>query len=237
MINNYPFTNIYEKRFKKSKLASQMLYGEKFKVIKQYKDFYKIRTSYDNYIGYVKKKKFKENLNPTHKIKVLKSYLYSQPKKRSKLKTSLGFCSKIRVKYKTRGFSKFDNYWIRDNDLIKINHKIKLFSNIRIFENVKYKWGGKGFKGIDCSAFIQLFFKFNNIFFPRDTKDQFKFLKKNKKIKKNSLIYWRGHVALCLNKKKLIHAYGPKKKVLIMNINNTINEIKNNSDLKVIGIK
>ncbi|MBD1149645.1 C40 family peptidase, partial [Pelagibacterales bacterium SAG-MED27] len=25
-----------------------------------------------------------------------------------------------------------------------------------IFKNIKYKWGGKSYKGIDCSALIQV---------------------------------------------------------------------------------
>ena len=39
----------------------------------------------------------------------------------------------------------------------------------------------------------------------------------------------------CINNKSLIHAYGPKKKVVIMNIKKTINEIKQNANLSVIG--
>ena len=35
----------------------------------------------------------------------------------------------------------------------------------------------------------------------------------------------------------MIHAYGPKKKVLIMNINKTINEIRQNAKLEVITKK
>ena len=41
------------------------------------------------------------------------------------------------------------------------------------------------------------------------------------KIKKK-IIFWKGHVAICINKKLLIHAYGPRKKVVIMNIKKTI---------------
>ena len=40
-------------------------------------------------------------------------------------------------------------------------------------------------------------------------------------------------MAVCLNKKNLIHAYGPKKRVIIMNINNTIKEIKRNAKLSL----
>ena len=42
-------------------------------------------------------------------------------------------------------------------------------------------WGGKTYKGIDCSAILQLFFYYNNKFYPRDTKDQIKYSKKNKR--------------------------------------------------------
>ena len=38
---------------------------------------------------------------------------------------------------------------------------------------------------------------------------------------------------MCLNSKNLIHAYGPKKKVLIMPIIQTINRIEKTANLKV----
>ena len=64
----------------------------------------------------------------------------------------------------------------------------------------------KSFKGIDCSALIQLFLNFNNKFCPRDAKDQVKYFKKNvklKNIKKNDIIFWEGHVALAFQIKNL----------------------------------
>ena len=53
MINKNPCINIYENRKKNSKLSSQILYGEKFSIIKKYKDFYKIKTDYDKYVGFI----------------------------------------------------------------------------------------------------------------------------------------------------------------------------------------
>ena len=75
---------------------------------------------------------------------------------------------------------------------------------------------------------------------PRDTKDQVRYFKKNislKNIKKNDIIFWKGHVAVALSKNKLIHAYGPLEKTLIMNIHETIDRIKRTSGLRVIAIK
>ena len=81
---------------------------------------------------------------------------------------------------------------------------------------------------------------FNNEFCPRDTSDQIRYFKKKinlNKIKKNDLIFWKGHVALAISKKKLMHAYGPKKKTLVMPIKKTIDRLYNKSNLKVIGLR
>ena len=127
------------------------------------------------------------------------------------------------------------NKWLHINDIKKDNYQEKNFIKIlKLFINCKYKWGGKTFNGIDCSGLLQIFFQFNNKFIPRDTKDQIKFFNKKKILNKNRLIFWKGHVAICINKNSLIHAYGPKKKVLIMNIKKTINEIRQNANLEVI---
>ena len=87
---------------------------------------------------------------------------------------------------------------------------------------------------------IQVFLNFNNKFCPRDANDQVKYFKKNvklKNIKKNDIIYWKGHVALAVSNKNLIHAYGPMKKTVVMGIEQTIKRIKRTANLNVIAIK
>ena len=78
------------------------------------------------------------------------------------------------------------------------------------------------------------------MFCPRDAKDQIRYFKKKIKfenIKKNDIIFWKGHVALALSRRKLIHAYGPMKKTVIMEIKQTIKKIEKDAKLKVISIK
>ena len=50
-----------------------------------------------------------------------------------------------------------------------------------MFLKTKYVWGGKTYRGIDCSAILQLFFYYNNKFYPRDTKDQINYSAKKDK--------------------------------------------------------
>ena len=47
----------------------------------------------------------------------------------------------------------------------------------------------------------------------------------------------KGHVAVALSNKKLIHAYGPMKKTIVMGIDQTIKMINKTANLKVIYIK
>ena len=80
------------------------------------------------------------------------------------------------------------------------------------------------------------FYKYNNEFFPRDTVEQIKKkggIKNKNSFKKGDIIFWKGHVAICINSKNLIHAYGPEKKVIIMPIRSTIKRIEKSANLKV----
>ena len=238
--NIYPITNLYKKMSTKSEVVTQMIYGDSFSITQKTKNWPKIKIKEDNYKGYIQNKKFSQLINPTHKIHVLKAIIYKFPNRKRKV-GELTFGSKIKAEEKKSNFLKFKKGWIEKKNIKIINYKEKnFFKRINFFRNVKYKWGGKSFKGIDCSALIQIFFNFNNKFCPRDAKDQVKYFKKNvklKNIRKNDIIYWKGHVALALSNKKLIHAYGPMKKTVIMDINKTIKRIEQTAKLKVIGIK
>ena len=238
--NKNPYINLYEKPSYKSKISSQVIYGEKFKILSKKKGWLKIKTAFDKYVGYTKNIKYSNKFSPTHKISVQKTNIFSFPKNSNKYKQikKLPFASRIEILKKYKNFIMFEkNKWIYLKDIKKNNFKEKNFIKIlNLFINCKYKWGGKTFDGIDCSALVQMYYLYNNKYFPRDTKDQIKIKKGQKNsnnLKKGNIIYWKGHVAVCINSKKLIHAYGPRKKVLTMNIKNTIEIIEKTANLKV----
>ena len=238
--NNLPIINLYKKPSVNSEIVTQMIYGDSFLVSEKTKNWTKIKIIDDGYKGYIKIRRFCNFLKSSHKVSVLKANIYKLPNKKRKI-SQLTFNSKIKVLGSKNNFFKFEKGWINKRDVMPILFKEKnFFKKISIFKNVKYKWGGKSFKGIDCSALIQLFLNFNNKFCPRDARDQVKYFKRNiklKNIRKNDIIYWKGHVALALSNKKLIHAYGPMKKTVIMNIKQTIKRIYQTANLKVISIK
>ena len=231
--------NLHKKPSTKSEVVTQMIYGDSFSIQNKTRKWLKIKIKEDNYKGYIKKKKYSNFIRPTHKISVLKSKIFKFPN-RIKL-NEISFGCKIKIINNSLSSYKFSKGWINKKDVKPISYKERdIFKNIKDFKNVKYKWGGKSFKGIDCSALVQIFLNFNNKFCPRDAKDQVRYFNKNiklKDIKKNDIIYWKGHVAIALSNKKLIHAYGPMKKTIIMGIDQTIKRIEKTAGLKVIAIK
>ena len=241
MINNHPIINVYKKKSTHSGLATQLLYGEKFNKINKSGSWIYIKNCIDNYKGFIKNYNFPKRIKNTHKVGRLSANTYSKPNLKSKLKKRLTFGSRVQVSKKRGFFYKTQNFWIKKKDLKKIGILNKdPFAGIKNFINVKYKWGGKHFSGIDCSALVQVFLNYNNRFCPRDTVDQIKFFKKKVKlsnIKKNDLIFWKGHVAIAISKRTLIHAYGPRKKVIIMPTNKTIKLIERTAKLKVKGVR
>tara|TARA_B110000971_G_scaffold194887_1_gene208897 strand:+ start:1037 stop:1777 length:741 start_codon:yes stop_codon:yes gene_type:complete len=238
--SNYPIVNLYKRSSSKSEIVTQMIYGESFRIDSKSSKWMKIKIKEDGYVGYIKRRKFIPYLKSTHKVSTLSANIYKKPNFKNKI-GSLPYVAKIKVDKINSKFAMFQNKWIEIKNIKPLKYKNKdVFKDIKIFKGVKYKWGGKTFKGIDCSALVQVCLNFNNKFCPRDSSQQKKFLKKNidlKKIKKNDIIYWKGHVALALSSKQLIHAYGPLKKTLVANIPQTIERIKKTANLDIVSVK
>jgi cell wall-associated NlpC family hydrolase len=231
-----PLSNIYKKPSVFSEVTSQILYGEKFKILSKNKNWLRIKVLFDKYIGYIENKNYTDSYKPTHKVSILKTSIFDKLKKKTKY--FLPFSSKVLIIQENKNFIEFEkNRWIKKKDIKKIDYIEKDYIKIlKLFLKTRYVWGGKTYKGLDCSAILQLLYYYNNKFYPRDTKDQIKYSKSNikkKKFRKGDLIFWKGHVAICIDDKKLIHAYGPEKKVIIMSINKTLVKINSTAKLKI----
>ncbi|MDA9609314.1 SH3 domain-containing protein, partial [Candidatus Pelagibacter sp.] len=72
MKNNFfykkEYSNIYKTTSGFSEVTSQILYGEKFKILSKNKNWIKIKSLFDNYVGYIKNKNYIKNYKPTHKV-------------------------------------------------------------------------------------------------------------------------------------------------------------------------
>jgi len=234
--------NIYKKNNKNSGIVTQILLGEDFKSQNKIGKFYKGYKAYDKYKGFIEAKDLHLDKNKkTHKIISKECNIYKKPNNKYKLNKKIFFNSRISILDGKNNFIQTKNGWILKKNIKPINFRKKHFlDNIKLYLNTKYLWGGNSPKGLDCSALVQELLKFNNIYCPRDSKDQKKFFRKEisiKNIRKGDLLFWKGHVAIALSNKKLVHAFGARKKVVIMGIKETIKKIYSKSKLPLLCVK
>ncbi len=197
----------------KKHLVSQLLYGEMVKVFEIKKDYAWVQSLRDDYVGYTAINNLKlKKLIPTHKVIALRSIIYKLPDIKSTAITELSFNSLIDITGKIKNkFYKIKNLgWCHKNDIVKIN--IKSFDPVETakkYLHTPYLWGGRNSIGIDCSGLIQNIYQINNKYFPRDTDLQEDFVTTEvaeKNLRKGDLIFWKGHVAMMIDNKNIIHA-------------------------------
>ena len=106
------FSNIYRKPSSFSEVISQIIYGEKFKILSKTRSWIKIKSSFDNYVGYIKKSKYIKNFNPSYKVYSLRTKIFKKPQ--ISTKNYLSFGSRLSAIDENKNYIKIEkNKWIK----------------------------------------------------------------------------------------------------------------------------
>ena len=100
------FSNIYKKPSKTSEVTSQIIYGEKFKILSKSKNWIKIKTLFDNYKGFIKNSNYVDEFNPNYKVSTIKARIFKKPGIRTN--NWLPFASRLSVLEKNKNYMKIE---------------------------------------------------------------------------------------------------------------------------------
>ena len=182
----------------------------------------------DSYVGYIPSKALTRDLaSPTHRVAVLRSFLYGGPSIKVPPMAALSLGSRVTIVDHKDQFAITDTalrklaagyrgHCIIADHLVPMNQTEHDFVAVaERFLGVPYYWGGKTSLGLDCSALVQLSLDAAGILAPRDSHVQESILgqalpidREFSGLRRGDLIFWKGHVAIMRDEHMMIHASG-----------------------------
>ncbi len=224
-------------------LETQLLFGEQVSILEKCDNWFYCKTKNDGYLGWVEGHNLGICSNHTHIVQNLMCHCYQENNVKSRVVKNLFFNSKVKI------IDEKENWQLTiiDNKVVYIFKKNLLKKNLTnlnwvdyalYFKRVPYLWGGKSILGIDCSGLVQISLSMAGFSFPRNTTDQFNYLKNKSlnNIERGCLIFWHGHVAIAVDKKNIIHSNAYHLSVVIENFREARKRIKTDYG-DILGIK
>jgi cell wall-associated NlpC family hydrolase len=155
-------------------MLSQVLFGEKYRIVGEVGHWYKVETLFDNYTGWV-------DINHSQHIEdlnnlpgqVLNRSLLCFKNDNTKLVLEAG-CEVYNPDFENRLFSVGENKYTASQEFSASYFKVSesIGDTAMKFINSPYIWGGRIPSGIDCSGFVQLVYKIRGVKIPRDSWQQ-----------------------------------------------------------------
>lgn len=219
-----------------SERQSECLFGEDVMVFNETGTWCWVQSCQDGYVGYIERSKIDMPKNtPTHIMVAPRSFEYEKADLKSPMVSTLSLGSKVNIvdKIETRGtlYAKLDNdRFIISNHIVPIGTIMDDYVSVaESLQRTPYLWGGKSGFGIDCSGLVQLSMMMAGKTVLRDTDMQAETIGEVidpiDGLQRGDLVFWKGHVAIMVDSKTIIHANGASMDVKIEPLETAIERI------------
>ncbi len=194
-----------------SEQQDQVLFGEVFEVLREEGGFAWGQARRDGYVGYVPLSALAAaGPAASHRVSAIRTYAFAEPSIKARASGPYSLNALVAEEAREGRFVK-----VAGGDWFIAEHlaPIGVFETDPVavaerFLGAAYLWGGRESLGLDCSGLVQQAQLACGRACPRDT-DQQQLLGQPvepQDLARGDLVFWRGHVAIMLDDKRIIHA-------------------------------
>lgn len=201
----------------RSEMTSQILFGETMQILEQKGEWFRVKTDFDGYEGWLTYHLIEEFTGVSDKRFVAAGLINVVGIDKGTLHVPMGAAL---THFDTKTLKLWDSRYRYEGEVRDTGKGFDMDFFRRCYYSwlhVPYLWGGRTLMGVDCSGFVQTVYKLMGINLKRDAylqADQGEAVNNLADAKEGDLAFFNNeagritHVGLLLNEKEIIHASG-----------------------------
>lgn len=190
----------------------QVIMGERLLVLERLDRHAFVQAQKDGYCGYVAQSALGPDQAVTHWVSVPATHLYATPSIKLREIVGLTLGAQVCIVAEQDRFAETaDGLFLPRVHLLPIGQRLDDPASVAEgFLGTPYLWGGNSRAGLDCSGLVQAALLACGLPCPGDSDQQWAAVgqpvPEGTALRRGDLLFWKGHVAMALDREVMIHA-------------------------------